>query len=79
MTDEQYKKGVWRRLDVLISLQLDAVPAETKVSMASKVQRLTDMGLTPSEVGSVIGRPTNFVTAVLATRKKALRKASPNA
>ena len=74
MTEEQYRKGVLRRFDVLISLQLDAVSPETKVSLASKVERLTNMGLAPSEVGSIIGKPTNYVTAVLATKKKASRK-----
>lgn len=79
MTDEQYKKGVWRRLDVLISLQLDAVPAESKVSVASKVERLSSMGLVPSEVASIIGKRTNYVTAVLAMKKKASRKVVSNA
>lgn len=79
MTDEQYRKSILRRFDVLISLQLDAVPVETKVSIASKVERLTNMGLLPSEVASIIGKPTNYVTAVLATKKKASRKVVSNA
>ena len=78
MTDELTAKQVVRRLDLLISILLDSAPAAEAVPTAAKIQRLTSLGLSPAETASVLGKPTNYVTASLAGRKKlAAKRARP--
>ncbi|MFQ5804373.1 MAG: hypothetical protein ACE5JQ_15900 [Candidatus Methylomirabilales bacterium] len=69
MNEDQFRKEILRRLDVLISLHLDNPPPERSSSIANKVHRLMSLGLAPGEVASVIGKPVNYVTAILATKE----------
>ena len=69
MKEGQIQEEILRRLDILISLQLDRPQAERPPSIASKVRRLVDLGLAPAEVASVLGKPVNYVTAILSTKK----------
>jgi hypothetical protein len=55
-----------RRLDVLIFLQLD----QQYPSMTDKVKKLADAGLHSGEIGRIVGKPTNYVTATLSQGKK---------
>jgi hypothetical protein len=68
MTDEGSSRvlDLGRRLDVLIFLQLD----EKYPSVAEKIMKLADGGLNSSEIGSIVGRKANYVTATLSKRKK---------
>lgn len=75
MKEDQFQKEILRRLDVLISLQLDGPAPESPPSIASKVRRLTDLGLAPAEVASIIRKPVNYVTAILSTDKSRSKKA----
>ncbi len=64
--------AVVRRLDILIGLLLDRTPEQSDgPSMTSKIYRLSDLGLSASEIASVTGKGTNYVGAVLGARKKA--------
>ena len=74
MKEDQIQKEILRRLDVLICLQLDRPPAETPPSIASKVRRLVDLGLAPAEVASILGKPVNYVTAILSTKKSRAKR-----
>jgi hypothetical protein len=67
---EEPLDGVVRRLDVLIGLLIESRVDGPKSSTASKIYRLTDLGLSPAEVGSIIGKGSNYVGAVLGSRKK---------
>jgi hypothetical protein len=58
--------GIERRLDVLIYLQLD----QTFPSMTQKVEKLSQAGLSAAEIGRIIGKPNNYVTATLSQGKK---------
>jgi hypothetical protein len=55
-----------RRLDVLIFLQLD----QRYPSMTEKVEKLSQAGLSSAEIGRIVGKPSNFVTATLSQGKK---------
>lgn len=78
MKEDRFQKEILRRLDVLISIQLDATPSEVRSSIASKVQRLVSFGLTPAEIATIIGKPVNYITAILATKKARAKKAKTN-
>lgn len=69
MKQGDFEAKVLQRLDVLISLRLEAPIPDELPSVASKVDRLIRLGLAPAEVASVLGKPTKYVTAILAKRK----------
>lgn len=79
MKEDQFHREILRRLDVLISLQLDIPLADGRASIASKVNRLISLGLAPAEVASIIGKPVNYITAILATKKARAKKAKADA
>jgi hypothetical protein len=55
-----------RLLDVLIFLQLD----QNYPSMAEKVEKLSQAGLNSAEIGRIVGKASNYVTATLSQGKK---------
>jgi hypothetical protein len=55
-----------KRMDVLIYLQLD----ERHSSMTEKVLKLFELGLNSGQIGAIVGKPTNYITATLAQSKK---------
>ena len=60
-----------KRLDVVILLLLEAAPGGADSSTSRKIERLLGMGLSQSEVAQLLGKKPNYVTAVIATKKKA--------
>ena len=67
-------KQILRRLDILISLEFEK-PVESKsIKLAGKIKRMTELGLSVSEISSVIGKPTNYITATLSQQKKSANK-----
>jgi DNA-directed RNA polymerase specialized sigma24 family protein len=63
---EEQTADLARRLDVLIFLQLD----QRYPSMTEKVEKLSLAGLSSPEIGRIIGKPSNYVTATLSQGRK---------
>ncbi len=63
---EERDHDLARRLDVLIFLQLD----QRYPSMTEKVEKLSQAGLSSSEIGRIVGKASNYVTATLSQGKK---------
>ena len=59
-----------RRLDLLIFLQLD----DKYPSPTDKIAKLDEAGLNSSEIGGIVGKKANYVTATLSQRNKRLKK-----
>jgi hypothetical protein len=74
MQDEKLLGQIVRRLDILISLQLDTSLGSEAVPVSGKIQRLSDLGLAASEIASIIDKPSNYVTAVLSQKRKIKKK-----
>lgn len=71
MKNGDYESQVIKRLNIIISLLIDAQGEAQGAADATKVKRLLAMGLTASEVAAITGRPTNYVTAIAsAVRRK---------
>jgi hypothetical protein len=70
MDNDTLLKQIIRRLDVLIALQMEASGGPEAASRATKIRRLSELGLSPSEVASIVGKPINYITATLAMEKK---------
>jgi hypothetical protein len=58
-----------KRLDVIIQLLLETGPNGT-ASTTSKIERLLAMGFSQPEVAQVVGKKSNYVTAVVSAMKK---------
>jgi hypothetical protein len=68
-TDDKFQSSILRRLDILIALQLDK-PGADGVATSGKIERLLSAGASPAEAAKIVGKPVNYVTAVLAMRSK---------
>jgi hypothetical protein len=66
--DEKFQDSILRRLDILIALQLD-VPANGAAT-SNKIERLLSAGASAAEAAKIVGKPINYVTAVVATSKR---------
>ena len=67
--DEKFKSAILRRIDILIALHLDNAPVEG-VSTSGKIERLLSAGALPAEAARIVGKPVNYVTAVVAMRNR---------
>ena len=57
------------RLNVLINLALEQRTDETP-SLASRIMRLAEIGISSSDIADIVSKPSKYVTATLAQRKK---------
>lgn len=70
MSNEKLFGQILRRLDILIILQLETISGTESVSISSKVLKLSEFGLSASEIANIIGKPANYVTAILSKKRK---------
>jgi hypothetical protein len=77
MAEDNANGEVIDRLNIIIRLLLERSADTDAPNIAQMIVRLDMMGLAPGEIASIIGKPSNYVTATLHTRKnRAKRKAS---
>jgi len=69
MEDTQFREKIINRLNVLITLGLDKVGGPDGMCLADKISRLSELGLAPSEISDIVGKPINYITATLSRRK----------
>ncbi len=74
MEESEFRETLIRRLNILITLALGNSGDGGQVAMSTKIVRLSGLGLPPAEVADIIGKPTNYVTAVLNQAKKTRKK-----
>jgi hypothetical protein len=74
MDNDSLLKEVISRLDVLIALQIETLGGPEAARPTTKIQRLSGLGLSPSEVAAIVGKPTNYVTAILSRQKKVRKR-----
>lgn len=72
--DNAVLNQILRRLDVLISLAFEKSVESNSISLAGKIKRMAEFGLTVSEIASVISKPANYVTATLSQQKKSAER-----
>ncbi len=69
--NELRMKEIIKRLDIIINLLLNQIAnPENQMSIVERVRYLDSMGLPPSDIGKVMGKATNYVTAILTQTKK---------
>lgn len=60
---------VIKRLDILILLNLEKTNSISPTSMVDKISRLSNYGMSAAEIAKIIGKQTNYVTAILSQKK----------
>jgi hypothetical protein len=74
MKDTEYKELLIKKFNILISLILD-LSEDKELSITEKVKKLSDYGLKPSEIGEILGKKANYISAVMNSFRKSKRKA----
>jgi hypothetical protein len=69
MEDTRLIDKIIRRLDVLIALELEKAGGPDGMCLADKISRLSELGLAPTEISDIVGKPINYITATLSRRK----------
>jgi hypothetical protein len=69
VNDQNYSR-LLGRLDVLIYLTLDGNCS----TPTAKITKLSELNLKTADIASIVGKPANYVNAVLSSAKKAKRK-----
>jgi hypothetical protein len=62
-------RAVVLRLNVIIALQLEGLSQSGKNPMATRIRKLAELGLAPSDIGTIVGKKTNYVSAVIGTNR----------
>jgi hypothetical protein len=60
-----------KQLELIAHLLLLAIRPDQRPSINEQVALLREHGLTPAEIGRIIGRKANYVSAVKTIKKKA--------
>ena len=66
--DHRSSEEIIKRLNILISLNLDST-AKNGLSIADKISKLNDLGVSSADIARILGKPVNYVTATLSQRK----------
>jgi hypothetical protein len=67
--------SIERRLDLLIQLMCLIIDPKKTPSISDQINMLAARGLSPSEIGRVVGREANYVSASLKSKRKAKKDA----
>ena len=67
---EAQDNEVLKRLDVLITLLLEQKVDEKHLPMATKIRKLKALGLSASDIATILRKPLNYVTAMLSQGRK---------
>jgi hypothetical protein len=69
MEADKLNEDVVIRLNVLINLLLDQTPAESSLTTTSKIYKLEELGIPPSDIAKILGKPLNHVTSASAKKR----------
>jgi hypothetical protein len=67
---DSFQADLIQRINALIMLQLDHQDPSKPMSMSAKIYRLRDLGMTPTTIAGIVGKPLNYVTATLGRKRK---------
>jgi hypothetical protein len=66
---------IQRRLDLIAHLLCMLIDQKHVPSITDQIGLLSDCGLAPADIGRIVGREANYVSASLKNRKKVIRNA----
>lgn len=71
--NENQIKEITDRLDMIIKI-MSARLVEDGISPIEQIRKLSSVGMPPSQIGKLLGKPTNIITAYMARLKKKSNK-----
>ena len=74
----KFEEEIIKRLDVLVALFLEQSSVKSTLSMTDKIGKLADFGVAPADIARILGKPLNYVTALLSQRKSRKKKVRAN-
>ena len=74
MSELELLEKIVRRLDVLISLEIEKPLPDKRTNISDRITRLDALGLQSSEIAALIGKGANYVNAVLSQKRKAAKQ-----
>ncbi len=74
MDNKDFQTILIKRLNTLISLTLEVASSNKGISISEKIGHLRDMGLTPAEIGQIVGKNTNYISAVIHKKKRGAKR-----
>ena len=63
------------RLNIVVSLLIQQSQSDARLTLASKIEKLVDLGVSPTDIAKILGKPLGDITSVISKQKK--RKAKP--
>jgi len=74
MEDAELQKIVIKRLNTLISLMSGIASSKDPTPISQKIHLLSGLGLTPAEIGEILNKSTNYITAITHQKRKRSKK-----
>lgn len=74
MAKEDFGNKLLKRFNVFILLMAGMEVTGNPISVADKVHKLINLGLSPAEVTEILGKNTNYVTAITHSKKNKVKK-----
>jgi len=71
--EKEYIELMGKKFNILISLILD-MSGDKELSITEKVKKLSDYGLKPAEIGEILNKKANYISAVINNLNKSKRK-----
>ena len=76
MKTGEFEEAMVKRFNLIVSLLLELVGKDDALPISGKIERLSKLGLEPAEIAEVLGKKTNYVTAIISQKKKNKKKGS---
>jgi hypothetical protein len=73
--EEKDIESVRKRLDLIASLLCLLVDVKKLPTITDQIQVLSERGLAPAEIGRIVGREANYVSASLKNKRKVKKNA----
>jgi hypothetical protein len=73
--EEKDVESIRKRLDLIASLLCLLVDVKKLPTITDQIQVLSERGLAPAEIGRIVGREANYVSASLKNKKKVKKNA----
>jgi hypothetical protein len=64
-----WESQVLKRLNLLISLFLEQADLKSGKTVAGKIHKLSDMGVSPPEIAQLVGKPLKYIWTNLGRKK----------
>lgn len=70
MDNEEILNQIIWRLNILILLQLECTLEKEKIPISIKVNKLAELGLSATDISSIVNKPLNYITATISQKRK---------